>query len=141
MAADIKDISRQLFEEPWKGNFDVIDRYVDASYTGYDPTEPDAVRGPQGFKNQIQQYLTAFPDARLTVDEQFIDGDVVATRWTGRGTHQGDLMGIAPTGRQVTIWGLTIEKYKNGKLVEGWNNWDALGMLQQVGAIPAMATA
>jgi predicted ester cyclase len=141
MAADIKDISRKLFEEPWKGNFDVIDQYVDASYIGYDPTEPGTIRGPEGFKAQIQQYLTAFPDARITVDEQIADGDTVATRWTGRGTHQGDLMGITPTGKQVTVWGIAIEKYKNGKLVESWNNWDALGMLQQVGAIPAMATA
>jgi predicted ester cyclase len=141
MAADIKDISRKLFEEPWKGNLDVIDQYVDAGYTGYDPTEPDPLRGPAGFKRQIQQYLAAFPDARITVDEQFVDGDVVTTRWTGRGTHEGDLLGISPTGKQVTIWGVAIEKYKNGKLVESWNNWDALGMLQQVGAIPAMASA
>jgi predicted ester cyclase len=141
MAADIKDISRKLTEEPWKGNFDIVDQYVDPSYVGNDPAEPEPVRGPQGFKNQIQGYLAAFPDGRVTVDEQIAEGDAIATRWTGRGTHQGDLMGIAPTGKQVTVSGLTLEKYENGKLVESWTNWDTLGMLQQIGAVPALATA
>ena len=141
MAADNKEIIRQLSEEPWKGNLDVIDKYVDANYTGYDPSMPEPVRGPQGFRGFVQMYLSAFPDGRITVDEQIADGDTVATRWTGRGTHEGELMGIAPTKKQVTVSGITFAKLKNGKLVEDYSNWDTLGMLQQIGVVPAMATA
>jgi steroid delta-isomerase-like uncharacterized protein len=141
MAADNKKIVRQLLEEPWKGNMDVIDQFVDASFIGYDPSMPEPIRGPQGFKEFVQQYLSAFPDGRITVDEQIAEGDIVATRWTGRGTHEGDLMGIAPTRKQATVSGISFAKCKNGKLVEDWSNWDTLGMLQQLGAVPAMAGA
>jgi steroid delta-isomerase-like uncharacterized protein len=139
--ADIKEIDRQLLEEPWKGNLGVIDQYVDENYVGNDPSLPEPMRGKQGFKEFVQMYLSAFPDGAITVDDQIAEGDTVATRWTGRGTHQGELMGIAPTGKQVTVAGLSYTKFKNGKMVESWANWDTLGMLQQIGAIPAMATA
>jgi predicted ester cyclase len=141
MAADNKKIDRQLFEEPWKGNLDVIDKFVDSNYVGHDASQPEPLRGPQGFKDFVQQYRSAFSDARITVEEQIAEGDFVATRWTGRGTHDGDLQGIAPTRKQVTVSGLTLSKYKNGMLVESWDNWDTLGMLQQLGAVPAMAGA
>jgi predicted ester cyclase len=65
----------------------------------------------------------------------------VASRWTARGTHRGELMGIAPTGKQVTVTGINIERIANGKLVEGWSNYDTLGMLQQLGVIPAPGQA
>jgi predicted ester cyclase len=141
MAADNKKIVRQVLEEPWKGNLGVIDEFIDANYIGYDPSSPDPIRGPQGMREFVQQFLTAFPDGRITVDEQIAEGDFVATRWTGRGTHEGDLMGIAPTRKQATVSGLSYTKCKNGKLVEDWSNWDTLGLLQQIGAVPAMAGA
>jgi steroid delta-isomerase-like uncharacterized protein len=141
MGADIKDIDRQLLEEPWKGNIGVVDEYVDENYVGYDPSMPGPMRGKQAFKDFIQMYLSAFPDGAIKVDEQIAEGDVVASRWTARGTHGGELMGIAPTQKQVTVAGLTYTKFKNGKMVESYANWDTLGMLQQIGAVPAMATA
>ena len=140
-AGDNKKIARQLLEEPFKGNFDVIDQFVDTNYTGYDPSSPQPLRGPQDVKAFVQQYRDAFSDARIMVDEQIAEGDFVATRWTGRGTHDGDLMGIAPTRKQATVQGITFTRFKNGKVVEEWNNWDTLGMLQQLGAVPAMAGA
>jgi predicted ester cyclase len=139
--ADIKEIARLLFEEPWKGNTDVIDEYVAPTYIGHDPSEPDSIRGPRGFQGQIEKYLAAFPDGRITVDEQFAAGDRVATRWTGRGTHQGELAGISPTGKEVTIIGLTFSRFEGEKLVEEWTTWDTLGMLVQLGAVPAPAIA
>jgi steroid delta-isomerase-like uncharacterized protein len=141
MAADIKDIDRQLLEEPWKGNMGVIDQYVDEKYVGYDPSLPEPLRGREAFKEFVQMYLSAFPDGGITVDGQIAEGDTVATRWTARGTHQGELMGIAPTRKQVTVAGLSYSTFKNGKMVESYANWDTLGLLQQIGAIPAMATA
>jgi predicted ester cyclase len=139
--ADIKEIARLLFEEPWKGNMDVIDEYVAPTYIGHDPSEPDSIRGPRGLQGQIEKYLAAFPDGRITVDEQFAAGDRVATRWTGRGTHQGELAGIAPTGKEVTIIGLTFSRFEGEKLIEEWTTWDTLGMLVQLGAVPAPAIA
>jgi predicted ester cyclase len=140
-AKDNKTIVRRLVEEPWKGNLDVIDEYVDAKYVGYDPSQPEPLRGQEAVKEFIQMYLSAYSDGRITVDEQFAEGNMVATRWTGRGTHDGELLGIAPTKKQVTVSGITISKLAGGKVVEEWSNWDTLGMLQQLGAVPEPARA
>jgi steroid delta-isomerase-like uncharacterized protein len=134
-----KQIVRRVAEEPWGGNFEAIDELVDPGYTGYDPSQPEPTRGPAGFREFITTYLTGFPDGGITVDQQLAEGDFVATRWTGRGTHQGDLMGIAATGKQVTVSGITISRVSNGKIVEEWTNWDTLGMLQQLGVVPSLA--
>ena len=139
MSADTnKEIVRRLGVEPWEGNLGVIDELVTTDYVGHDPAQPD-MQGPDGIKEFITGYLTGFPDGRITIDEQLAEGDLVATRWTGRGTHQGEMMGIPPTGKQVTVSGITISRVKNGKVVEEWSNWDTLGMLQQLGVVPAMA--
>jgi predicted ester cyclase len=90
-------------------------------------------------KQFVDTYRTAFRGARITVEEQIAEGDTVATRWTGRGTHEGELMGIAPTGKETTVTGLTISRLRNGKVVEEWTNWDTLGMLVQLGAAPQPA--
>jgi predicted ester cyclase len=136
-----KDIVRRLLEEPWTGNLDVIDELVDANYVGYDPATPEPLRGPEGVKEFVSSYLAAYSDGRITVDDQVAEGDMVASRWTGRGTHDGELMGIAPTRKQVTVSGITLSRLSNGKVVEEWSNWDTLGMLQQLGAVPEMAQA
>jgi predicted ester cyclase len=139
--ADAKTIVRQLIEEPWKGNTDVIDKYVAPAYIAHDPSEPEPIRGPEGFKAQIQKYLAGFPDGRITVDDQIAEGDKVATRWTGRGTQTGEIAGIAPTGKEVTVTGTTISRIEGGLVIEEWNTWDTLGMLVQLGAVPAPARA
>jgi steroid delta-isomerase-like uncharacterized protein len=139
-AEENKSIVRRLLEEPWT-NIDVVDELVDESYVGYDPFLPEPLRGPQGFKENVSMFRAAYSDARITVDDQIAEGDKVATRWTGRGTHDGQLMGIAPTGKQVTVAGLVVSRVANGKVVEEWTNWDTLGMLQQLGAVPAPAQA
>ena len=135
-----KTIVRRLVEEPWKGDLSVVDEFIDRSYVGYDPAVPEPLRGPDGFKENISTYRTAFSDARITVDDQIAEGDKVATRWTARGTHDGDLMDI-PTGKQVEISGLTISRLANGKVVEGYVNWDTFGMMQQLGVVPELAHA
>jgi steroid delta-isomerase-like uncharacterized protein len=135
-----KEIVRRLGVEPWEGNMDVIDELVAPDYVGHDPSQPD-LQGPQGIRAFITSYLAGYPDGRITIEEQLAEGDLVATRWTGRGTQEGELIGIPPTGKQVTVSGITISRVKNGKVVEEWSNWDTLGMLQQLGVVPAMAEA
>ena len=139
--ADAKEIVRRLTEEPWTGNVAVIDELASPDYIGHDPTEPEPIRGPAGLKTSLEKYKTGFSDARVTVDDQIAEGDRVATRWTGRGTHDGEIVGVAPTGKEVTVSGLTISRVENGLVVEEQTEWDALGMLVQLGAVPAPTTA
>jgi predicted ester cyclase len=139
--ADSKKIVKELFEEPWKGNWEVIDTYVAPGYVGHDPADPEPIRGRDGARANIQKYLDGFSNARITVDDQIAEGDKVATRWTGRGTHDGEIAGIAPTGKEVTVTGLTLSLLENGLVVEEWTTWDTLGMLVQLGAVPVPATA
>ena len=139
--ADAKQIVRRLIEEPWTGNMAVIDEVIGSGYTGYDPSAPEPISGPDGLKTQLQQYIDGFPDGRITVDDQIAEGNKVASRWTARGTQTGEVAGIAPTGKQVTVSGLTISRLEDGMVVEEWTTWDTLGMLVQLGAIPAPVKA
>ena len=99
------------------------------------------IQGLEAYKQWISLYFTAFPDARLTLEEMIAEGHKVVVRQTFRGTHTGELMGIPPTGRQATVTGITINRMANGKIVEDWANFDALGMMQQLGVVPAPGQA
>lgn len=120
------------------GDLGVIDELVDSNYVLHFTPE---VRGPEGMKHLVIMYRTAFPDYACTVDDQIAEGDEVVTRWTVRGTHQGELMGIPPTGKQVTMPGVVIDRIASGQLVETWLQADVLGMLQQLGVVQAPAGA
>jgi predicted ester cyclase len=134
--ADAKKIVKRLTEEPWKGNLDVIDELVAPSYIGQAAGEPEPIQGPQGLRKFVETYRTGFPDGSIIVDDQIAEGDKVATRWTGRGTQTGEIAGIAATGKEVTVTGLTISRIEGGQVIEEWITWDTLGMLVQLGAIP-----
>ena len=130
-------VVRRLIEEVWnKGNMQVADELFAPNYAHHDPSTPDVGRGPEGEKKRANHYRTAFHDLRMTVEEIFAEGETVTTRWTCRGVHKGDLSGLAPTGKQFAITGITIGCFANGKITEGWVNWDALGLMQQLGAVP-----
>jgi steroid delta-isomerase-like uncharacterized protein len=140
MTDDAKRIPRQMIEEVYnKGRVDVIDELVAPGYVGHDPALPQAIAGPEGEKEIVAGYRAAFPDLVITIDDQVAEGDRVVTRWTARGTHTGDLWGIAGTGKEVTVTGTSIDRIQNDRLVETWSNWDALGLMQQLGVIPVMA--
>jgi steroid delta-isomerase-like uncharacterized protein len=138
-----KKASRRMVEEFFgAGKYDIADDLVQADAIGYDPAQPGPIRGVDALKESARGYRAAFPDLKMTVDQAIAEGDVVAVRWTARGTHKGDLFGISPTGKQATVTGITIDRYKGGKIAESWTNWDTLGLLQQLGAVPtALQTA
>lgn len=136
-----KEIVRRIAEEPWRGNYDVIDEHLAADYVGHDPSMPEPIRGPAGFREYVRTFQNAFRDARITVEEQLAEGDLVATRWNGRGIHEGELMGVQPTGKETTVTGITISRLKDGKVAEEWSSWDTFGMLVQLGAVSAPARA
>lgn len=138
MSEQNKILDRRFFEEAWnRGNYDVIDELVASDFIGHSPPNDD-IPGAEGLKQYISTLREAFPDVRLTVEDQIAEGDRVVTRWTARGTHRGEFQGIPPTGKRAQVTGVTISRVANGKFVEGWTNWDTLGLLQQLGAVPAL---
>ncbi len=142
MSKENKTIVRRLFEELWnKGNLSVADELFTPNYEHHDPSTPDFGRGPESEKKRATLYRAAFPDLRLTIEDIIAEGDAVMARWSCRGTHKGDLSGIAPTGKQFTISGVSIARVAGGKMAEGWVNWDALGLMQQLGVVPETAKA
>jgi len=140
MATGNKEIVRRALEDSWQDP-GVFDELISSDYVGYDPALPEPIRGPQGAKDNFKQYSDAFEGAHITVKDQIAEGDAVATRWEGRGRHTGELMGVPPTGKEIVVEGLNLTRLRDGKIVEEWSNWDTLGMLQQVGAIPSATAA
>jgi steroid delta-isomerase-like uncharacterized protein len=117
---------------------------VDALVTAdvvYHAAPPGLPSGIAGYRMLIGGYLAAFPDLQLTVEDQVAEGDKVATRFTITGTHQGDLMGLAPTGKPMTVSGVTVMRFRDGKVAEEWEQVDMMSMMQQLGAMPSPAQA
>ena len=136
MSEENKAIVRRVYEQVWsKGNLDVVDELYAADFVLHDPAQP-GIRGPEGYKQIVTGNRTAFPDLQITVEDQLAEGDKVATRWTTTGTHQGEFAGIPATGKRGGVTGTTIARVVGGKIVEERSNWDTLGLLQQLGAIP-----
>ena len=96
---------------------------------------PGARSGPEAMSRFLATYLRAFPDLRIVFEDALTDRDRVVTRWRFEGTHDGPLLGIAPSGRRVSVEGIRIDRIEGGKIAESWMQWDTLGMLQQVGAV------
>jgi len=139
MAADNETIVRRLLEEGWNQHKpNVVDELVASNFVHHDPASPDTGTGPEGYKRLMNLYLSAFPDSKFTIEDVLSHGDRAVTRWTARATHKGELNGIPPTNKQVTVTGVEIARISSGKMVESWTQWDALGLMQQLGvAAPA----
>lgn len=132
-----KMLARRLFEEVWNNkNLSVLDELVASNFVFHNSVQ--TLYGPEGFKQFATTYHSAFPEAHFTVEDVIAEGDTVALRWSARATHKGELLGIPPTGKEVVVTGITITLISNGKSVESWGEFDALGMLQQIGVIPKM---
>jgi steroid delta-isomerase-like uncharacterized protein len=135
-------ISRRFFEEMVNARqLSVADEIFASNHVYHDPSSPMIGSGPEGMKQLIDMYIAAYPDLHHAVEDQIAEGDTVVTRWTGTGTHQGDLLGMPPTGKSANVMGIWVHRLANGKIVESWNVWDTLGMLQQLGIIPAPGQA
>ena len=126
------------FYDAWNArDLDAFDEIVAPEAEDHDPQNPfREMRGPAGARRAAEMYHSAYSDGRFNVHEQLADGDFVVTRWTGAGTHDGELMGMPPTGKWVEIDGITIDRIADGKIAESWTCFDTLGMMQQLGAIP-----
>jgi predicted ester cyclase len=133
-----KAMLRRVYEEALnKGDVAILDDLLAAGYVLHMAGLQD-YKGPEGFKEMVTALRVAFPDLHVTIDDMVAEGDEVAHRFTLQGTHQGEFLGIAPTGKQVTVTGTTISRFAGGKEGEAWQNIDSLGMLRQMGVAPPM---
>jgi steroid delta-isomerase-like uncharacterized protein len=138
MSEERKAVVRRFYEIYNSGELDRLDEVMSAGYVSNDPQGPDPqVAGLEAVKAQLRLYREAFPDLRFSVEEQVCEGDAVATRWTVTGTQEGDLPNLPATGRRASVTGISIDHFgPDGKMADGYTNWDTLGMLQQLGAAP-----
>jgi predicted ester cyclase len=115
----------------------VIEKFLPDAYADHNPPPfPGLSPGIEGARQAFAYALTAFSDFRHEIKAQYADGDVVISRIVGYGTHTGDFLGVPPTGKEVSMEGIAIHRVADGRLVEHWGTVDALGLLQQLGAIP-----
>ena len=135
---DNKNIIRRFVEEGLnKRNAALIDEVYSADYVGHYPERP-APRSIEYLKMGMVGLLgKVFPDAQYSIDGLFAEDDMVTWHWTFRATHQGELMGIPPTGKTIGFSGINLFRMTDGKVVEDWVYRDTVGMLRQLGAMPA----
>jgi len=134
-----KATTRRLLEEAWnKGNLGILDEYIAPGALNHDPNNPTAP-GPEGVKQIISMYRSAFPDLHFAIEQEIADGDYVVHRLIATGTQRGDLPALPATGKRATTTAIIINRFKDGKIVEGWAISDQLGLLQQLGVVPTAA--
>jgi steroid delta-isomerase-like uncharacterized protein len=130
MSSDNKALVHRWFEEVWNKAIDELS----AARCVVHGLGPD-LHGPDEFKPFHTSYRDAFPDLKVKIDDIVGEGSIVAARWSATGTHRGNGLGFSATGRSVDFTGMVFVRIENGQLVEGWNNFDQLGMLQQLGIV------
>jgi steroid delta-isomerase-like uncharacterized protein len=126
---------RECFDNASRGNFDTLPQIVTEDYV----LHPEGIRGADGLREMVEGYRAAFADLTVTVEHQFTEADYVATRYTLRGRHEGELMGAPPTGKNVEVTGLTISRCRDGRIEEEWELVDVQTLLAQIGVLPEMA--
>ncbi len=136
MSEQNKMLLRRLFEEVYnQGNLDAADEMVASDMVIHEPSHD--IRGRDGAKQFVAMLRAGFPDIHFTIEDQIAEEDRVVTRFTARGTHTGEFRGIPATGKQIRVTGTKTDRISDGKCVERWTNIDQLGMMQQLGIIPA----
>ena len=137
-AEETKMIYRRYAEEIWnEGKDELIEELVSPDLEIHYTALPEPIRGREGLRQFIAMFKSALPDLRFDLEELVAEGDKVGVTWTGTGTHKGDLMGIPPTGKQLRLQGMSWARVRDGKLEENRIFSDDLGLMQQLGVIPA----
>jgi steroid delta-isomerase-like uncharacterized protein len=138
MAQENSALIRRWFEEVWnKKRMEAIDEMASPDVIGHGQAQHATDVGLEEFRTFAKDLQSAFPDMKVTIDYVIEQGDKVVARWTATMTHKGNFLGFAPTGKKATITGTTTQRISGGKIVEGWDNWDQLGLLVQIGAVQA----
>jgi steroid delta-isomerase-like uncharacterized protein len=132
-----KAIVRRATEELFnKNNLAVIEELYATNFVSHGTVTPEVTPDREGYKQFVTMSHTALPDFHTTIEDMIAEGDKVVQRFTGRGTHKDEFMGIPPTGKQVTVTGIAIDRIAGGKIVENWVNMDMLGVMVQLGVVP-----
>ena len=138
MSEENKALARRVADDIVNpANVDAVDEIYAPHYVLHDPNTPEDVHGVEGIREFFASTFDAFPDTEISIEELIAEGDKVVMRWTSRGTHQGEFLGLPPSGKRVEVAGVTISRIEGGKIVEDWELTDTLGLMQQLGAIPA----
>ena len=139
MSAENEAVVRRYFEELCNERKDVADEIIAPDFVSHVPNSPPA-SGPEGVREVVAIYQDAL-DGHWDVQEMLSVDDRVITRWVGRGRHVGEINGVPPTGKEIAVDAISVHRIADGKIAEDWSVWDTLGLLQQIGAVPAPASA
>jgi steroid delta-isomerase-like uncharacterized protein len=136
MSAENKAIIRRLYEEIWnKRKVELVGEIISPSHALQAPNVSGSAVGPEAYKRQLMLFFAGYPDVHFLVEDTIAEGDKVVACWTLSGTHRGEYLGIPATNKKVSVDGITIHHIANGKIMDSYSNWDALGMMQQLGVI------
>jgi steroid delta-isomerase-like uncharacterized protein len=140
MPTDNKAIVRRLYDEVWnKRKLEVVEALISPSHALNDPLASDSQVGPKLYKQRVVEFTNGFPDCRFTIEDMIAEKGKVVASWTFSGTHKGEFRGIPATGKKVSVEGITIHLIANGKILDSFARWDALGLLRQLGQASAVA--
>jgi steroid delta-isomerase-like uncharacterized protein len=129
----VESFIQELFTD---GDLSAVDRYLAPSFVNHDPPFPGAPAGADGMRQAAAMFRAALPDWHSEVHQMVAEGDVVVERFTASGTHRSELMGVAATGKTISLPGINIFRLEDGKIVERWGQLDEVGMLRQLGLVP-----
>lgn len=132
--AVVERLHREIFQQ---GKMDLLDQVVAKDYVVHTPTGDQ--NRDEHFGEELPRFLRAFPDLQLHVEDRVAEDDKVVTRFYFTGTHKGEFAGVAPTGAEITLPGIVIERVENGKVAETWVQRNDMWLMQQLGAMPAPA--
>lgn len=136
MSEENKAIARRIFEEVWGAyNLDKVEEYYAADLIDHNEL-PGFPPGREGVKASVSMFASALSDNDIAVEDQIAEGDKVVTRWSSTATHTGELLGIPATGKRIKVTGINIDRFEGGKVVESWGEYDSMGLMQQLGAVP-----
>jgi steroid delta-isomerase-like uncharacterized protein len=142
MSSDNKAIILRLYEDVWnKRKLEVVSEIISPSHALQAPNISGSSVGPEAYKSQVALFLAGYPDLHFTIEDTVVEKDKVVACWTLSGTHKGDFMGVAATNKRISVDGMTIHHVAGGKIMDSYSNWDALGMMQQLGVVPRFGQA
>ncbi|HUC54240.1 MAG TPA: ester cyclase [Candidatus Cybelea sp.] len=142
MSETNKAIVRRLYAEIWnKHKLELVSEIISPSHALQAPSVSGSAVGPEAYKRQVTLFLAGYPDLRFSIEDTVAENDKVVACWTFSGTHKGDFMGIPPTNKKISVDGMTIHHITGGKIIDSYSNWDALGMMQQLGVVPPLGQA
>ena len=138
MSEENKATVRRFLEEAFsQGKTELVEEVLRSDFVCYDPNSETGEISGADLKGEIEYFHSAVPDLSWRVEDQVAEGDKVVSRYTVSGTHQGEFFGVPGTGKRIEMTGIQIDRFdESGKLVEEWPEYDLLGVMKQIGAIP-----